>query len=360
MRGLFLCGHHFGFTESGKLRIASSRVRSSECQGIAVSVVYSIIFMNNTLRRPVEHLWLVKMRQTQRSCSGASTACLYCYLMLAVGLFLMASCEKTWFPTVFGCDSGPVGGSSIKFGTEEVLQHKPRIEFYFYKLLFMELNLCDPPWLQEAHIGVRGGLHILQWQVDILTILMREHFLWGASLNLVNDLFWHLSPPLCFSSTVSFMGQVDCFALEGRGLSHYCTFQCPSSPWEPRLWQFKYKYEKWGWWSKWGLSQAFLVSVSKGFVHLLFQNLLGNLTQNQNTLQKILAKEIMHSLAYKTKWKWRGKGRSPSLTLTPDSTPVAGFCYWCFDLEKLCALVIEKSRRDHFRSSQATWLTVSE
>ena len=65
MRGLFLCGHHFGFVESGKLRIASSTVRSSECQGISVSVACRIMFMSSTLRRPVEHLWLAKMKQTQ-------------------------------------------------------------------------------------------------------------------------------------------------------------------------------------------------------------------------------------------------------------------------------------------------------
>lgn len=66
--------------------------------------------------------------------------------------FSRASCEETWFLTVFGYDSDPVGGFSIKFGTEEVLQRMPKIELYFYKPLFMESSLYDPPWLQQARM----------------------------------------------------------------------------------------------------------------------------------------------------------------------------------------------------------------
>lgn len=93
------------------------------------------------------------MKQTRQSCSGGLHNLFVLLPDAGCGmLFFWTSCEETWFLTVFGYDSGPVGGFNIKFGTEEVLQRKPRIEFYFYKLLFMELNLCDPPWLRQAHM----------------------------------------------------------------------------------------------------------------------------------------------------------------------------------------------------------------
>lgn len=151
------------------------------------------------------------MKQTQGSCAGAPTACLYCYLKLAVGC-------RSRGPPVRRLDSLLYLAMTAVLWVASVLSLEQRkccnacqeLSFIFTsRFLWNQISATLPGYNRLACGSWCKGcsLPILQWQVDILLIILPwEHFLWGAFLNLEHDLFLLLSLPVCFSIAISFVG----------------------------------------------------------------------------------------------------------------------------------------------------------